>query len=84
MTLDVDAALDIASFDHVASQVVSRHRWYTKRLVVFEADGGLRGFHYLEPASEEQEDQDRFDAVPVPTFSVVAREVVSTVYEAAA
>lgn len=81
--LSADDALDIALFAHVAVQEVSQHRWYQKQLIVFERDGQLFGFHYDEPASEMQEDQDRFESDPVPVFPVVGREVVTTVYERA-
>lgn len=60
---------------------MSKHRWYTKQLIVFKRDGALLGFYYLEPASELQEDQNRFEADPVPVFSVTRREVTTTVYE---
>lgn len=79
-TITLDDAEDIVE-EPLASQVVSKHRWYTKVLVVFERDGGLWGLHYLDPASELQEDQDRFTDVPVPIFPVRAREVTTTVYE---
>lgn len=83
-TLEHDDAEAIALFDHVASQEVARHRWYTRRLIVFRRDEALFGFYYLEPATEEQEGGDAFEADPVPVFPVVAREVTTTVYEAAA
>jgi hypothetical protein len=83
MTISVDEADDIVYSEHVALQNVSEHRWYTKRLVVFERDGELFGFYHLAPATEEQEGQDEFEGDPVPVFPVVAREVITTVYEAA-
>lgn len=84
--IDTDEAEEIAMGHdpYVATQDVSEHRWYTRQLVVFSVDGELMGFHYLKPASELQEDQDRFDADPVPVFPVTAREVTTTVYEEAA
>jgi hypothetical protein len=84
--LDTLDAEDIALYgdEKVAQQVVSKHRWYTKHLIVFQRDGMRMGFYYLEPASELQEDQDRFEADPVPVFPVTAREVTTTVYEEAA
>lgn len=81
-TISVDDAEE-AVYGAVAIQDVSQHRWYTRQLVVFVHDGSLMGLHYLRPASELQEDQDRFDADPVPIFPVVAKEVVTTVYEKA-
>ena len=81
--IPTDEAEDIYYGQHVAVQEVSQHRWYTKRLVVFDHGDGLKGFYYLEPATELQEDQERFDADPVPVFPVVAKEVTTTVYEAA-
>lgn len=82
-SISVDEAEDLTYGGYVAIQEVSQHRWYTKRLVVFEADDTLLGFHFLDPATEEQEGQDLFEGDPVPVFPVVAREVTATVYEAA-
>lgn len=84
MTIDAETAEEIALFDHMAAQDVSKHRWYTKRLIVFERDGALLGFYYLAPASECQEGQDLFESDPVRVFPVVAREITQTVYEPAA
>jgi hypothetical protein len=83
LTLSTDEAEDIY-YEAVAVQTVSEHRWYTKQLVVFEHDGQLRGFYYLDPATEMQEGQDRFESDPVQTFPVTAREVVVTRYEVTA
>ena len=80
MFINAEEAEEIALFDHVARQDVEEHRWYTKQLVVFELDGRLMGFYYLDPATEMQEDQDRFEAEPVPIFPVAGREVTTTVY----
>jgi hypothetical protein len=82
-TLSYDEAEAIALGGGLATQEVSRHRWYTKRLVVFSHGAELFGFFYLDPATEMQEDGDVFEADPVPVFSVVAREVTTTIYEAA-
>lgn len=68
---------------HVTTQDVEEHRWYTTQLVVFERDGATLGFHYLKPASELQEDQDRFESDPVEVFPVVGCLVTRTVYERA-
>lgn len=66
-----------------ARQLVSEHRWYTKELIVFRAPTGdhLLGFYYLKPASELQEDQERFESDPVQVFPVYARNVMTAVYE---
>lgn len=79
-SISTDEAEDIIWGEHVADQFVSEHRWYNKRLFVFEREGDLYGFYYLDPATEEQEGQDRFEADPVPVFPVVAREVTTVVY----
>lgn len=84
-TITHDQAEEIvAGYDGwIATQDVSKHRWYTKQLVVFSDDEHLSGFYYLDPASEEQEDQDRFEASPVPIFPVESYDVVTTVYRPA-
>lgn len=69
--------------EHIVMQEVSKHRWYTKQLVVIDLDGTPMGFYYLDPASELQEDQDRFETDPVQLFPVTAKEVTTTVYEPA-
>ena len=83
--LTEDEATDIVyeyGRTNVAVQNVSEHRWYTKQLVVFEDDyGHTLGFYYLDPASELQEDQDRFESVPVKVFPVSGREVTVTVFD---
>jgi hypothetical protein len=72
------------AYRRVGVQEVSEHRWYTKQLIAFQRnEGELLGFYYLKPASEIQEDQDRFEADPVPTFAVASREIKTTVYEEA-
>lgn len=81
--ISTDEADEIMWAEPLATQDVSEHRWYTKQLVVFDRHGDTMGFHYLKPASELQEDQDCYEADPVPIFPVIAREVTSTVYEAA-
>lgn len=83
MRLTEDEAEDIVFGDNIAIQDVSDHRWYTKQLVVYRNDDGkLRGFYYLDPASELQEDMDRFDEIPVPTFAVEGHNVTTTIYRA--
>lgn len=82
--ITVDDAQEIVWDGALAVQIVSKHRWYTKQLVVFEPLPGVKvGFYYLDPASETQEDQDRFEADPVPIFPVIGRQVTTTVYEKA-
>ena len=81
-TLSIDEAEDIL-YDHLACQEVSQHRWYTKELIVFRRGDQTMGFYHLRPASELQEDQDRFEADPVPVFEVVGREITHVVYEVA-
>jgi hypothetical protein len=78
-TISTDEAEDLVYGDHEGIQDVSTHRWYTKQLVVFTGErGGLYGFYYLKPASEIQEDQDRFESDPVKVFPVEAEEVTVT------
>lgn len=86
MTLDTEDALELAwgdscgDYAFVAKQHISKRCWYTRHLIVFEYAGDRLGFYYDEPATEEQEGQDSFDADPVPTFLVTAREITTTVY----
>ena len=82
--MSTDEAMELVYGGHQAIQDVSKHRWYTKQLVVFDpGEGPMLGFYYLNPATEDQEGQDRFEDEPVRVFEVVAREVVTTVYEPA-
>ena len=82
-TITQDEADDIFYGEHVAQQFVSEHRWYNRLLIVFQSeDGSLRGFYYMQPATEMQEDQDRYESDPVKTFPVEAREITTTVYDA--
>jgi hypothetical protein len=80
-SIKTEDAEDYVYGGHVAIQEVSQHRWYTKRLVVIDTVAGLAGFYYFEPATEDQEGQDLFEADPVPVFPVVAREITTTIYE---
>jgi hypothetical protein len=80
LTLSTDEAEDVFN-DALASQLVSKHRWYTRYLIVFSYQQELRGFYYNEPATEEQEGQEVFDSDPVETFPVVAKQVTTTIYE---
>lgn len=81
-TITLEEAEDYL-YNNVAIQTVAEHRWYTKRLVVFwdEGDGGFWGFYYLDPLSELQDGQDRFESDPVAVFPVTPKETVVTVYE---
>jgi hypothetical protein len=82
--ISVDEAENYVWGPHVAIQDVSEHRWYTKQLVVFEAmDAALWGFYYFDPATELQEDAERFEDDPVPIFPVVAKSATITIYEVA-
>lgn len=83
-TISIDEADDIVWGENLTRQWVSDHRWYTTELVVFSRHGALWGFYYLDPASEMQEDQDRYETDPVSIFPVTAREIVQTVYEPSA
>jgi hypothetical protein len=65
---------------YVATQDVSEHRWYTKQMIVYEKDGQLLGFYYLNPSSELQEDQERFESDPVRVFPVEGKPVTTTMY----
>lgn len=71
--------------DAISFKRADKHRWYTVCEVVFQADDGL--FYmvdYLEPASENQEGQDRWwndpmsatqvEKVPVQTYKWVPVE----------
>lgn len=82
-TISIEEADEIVDGFPIARQDFSRHRWYTKQLVVFRRDGQLMGFWYLKPASELQEDQYRYVDDPVPVFPVVGEEVTTTVYRSA-
>lgn len=77
-SISVEEADDIIDGRPVAIQHVSKHRWYTRQLVVFERDGEMLGFHYLEPATEEQEGQDVYEGDPVPVFPVISKQITTT------
>lgn len=87
MTPDEADSIRWGECARVATQEVSQHRWYTKRLVVFlSPECELRAFYHLDPATEDQEGQDEYEldaAGNVPTFPVVGKEVVTTIYEPA-
>lgn len=81
-TITIDEADDIVICEtYLAKQFVSDHRWYTTYLIAFELDDGdLMGFYYMDPASELQEDQDRYENDPVPIFPVAGDKVITIVY----
>lgn len=81
LSIDEEMARDLAYGGALAMQEVSQHRWHTTMLVVFEHEDQLMGFYFYEPATEMQEGGDEFEAIPVPIFPVIAREVVTTIYE---
>lgn len=53
--------LESADVEHVATVPLDEHRWYTRKLDVYrrKADGALAGVTWEDPATEEQEGQDR-------------------------
>jgi hypothetical protein len=48
---------------------------------VYEDGDNLRGFYYLDPATEMQEGQDTYETDPVQTFPVRCSEKTIIVYE---
>jgi hypothetical protein len=46
---------------NLGSEVVSEHRWYTRKTAVFEHEGAFWQVEYMDPASELQEGQDLWD-----------------------
>lgn len=83
-TISKDKAEDLY-YGAVATQEMSQHRWYTKLLVVYQdgETGELMGFYYLNPASELQEDQERFESDPVEVFPVNEEQVIRSIYRRA-
>ncbi len=79
-TISVERADEIYYDEALAIQAVENHRWYTTLLVVFDSTEGLYGFYYLDPASELQEDQDRYEDDPVPIFPVKVETITTKVY----
>jgi hypothetical protein len=80
-TMDREEAEDIFYDKEIllAVQNLRKHRWYTRQLVVFRHGSDLNAFYYLDPASENQEDQERFESNPVEIFAV--KTVPSVSYE---
>lgn len=83
-TITIEDAQDIMwgeLSNYIEIQDISDHRWYTRQLVVFtDPDLKLKGFYYLRPKTEDQEDQDRFEDDPVPLYDVQAEEVIVIEY----
>lgn len=81
-TLTKDQAESIRYEGHaLAQQLVSEHRWYDRFMIVYaEPSGELRGYYWDRPSTEDQEGQDEYEAIPIPTFPVDSREVTTTVY----
>lgn len=48
-------------WENLASEVVSEHRWYTRKTAVFEHDGAFWQVEFMDPASELQEGQETWD-----------------------
>jgi hypothetical protein len=80
MQISIEEAEDIIWDENVILQEISKHRWYTKHLVVFEKDGQKLGFYYLSPATEMQEGQGHFESDPVEIFPVIGEEHTYTKY----
>lgn len=54
-----------------------QHRWFTVRELIFKAkDGNYWLVHYMDPASEMQEGQDRWMYDPMPAVKVEKRQVI--------
>ena len=64
----------------LAKEEGNKHRWYTNRHIIFEKNGKFYEFIYMQPASELQEDQDIFEASPVPCYRVEAKQIIKTIY----
>lgn len=80
-TITTDEADEIVWNEAIANQIVSEHRWYTKKLIVYKDGESLRGFYYLDPSTEDQEGQERYDTDPVEVFPVTGHEKTIIVYE---
>lgn len=68
----------------VLSEPMDKHRWYTVVRVVFKHEDQLWEIFYNDPATEMQEDMDRFDIDPVRATLVEAFEKTVTDYRAVA
>jgi hypothetical protein len=68
-------------YDAVSNEELDKHRWYTVRELVFKADDGFfYEVSYMDPATEMQEGQDRWDEDhrgKVEAIRVEAKEVTA-------
>lgn len=62
-------------WEKLASEVVSEHRWYTRRTAVFEHEGAFWQVEFMDPASELQEGQEIWDSTVVTAVQVEKRPV---------
>lgn len=58
---DLEEEYDLP-YEAVSNEEFDKHRWYTVRTLVFKADDGHHyEVGYMDPATEMQEGQDRWD-----------------------
>lgn len=58
---DLEEEYDLP-YESVSNEEFDKHRWYTVRTLVFKADDGYHyEVGYMDPATEMQEGQDRWD-----------------------
>lgn len=62
-------------WSNLGSEVVSEHRWYTRRTAVFEYEGAFWQVEYMDPATELQGGQDTWDSDIVKATQVEKRPV---------
>ncbi len=79
---DLEEEYDLP-YGAVSNVEFDKHRWYTVRELVFKADDGyFYEVGYMDPATEMQEGQDRWDydykTGLVPAIRVEEVEVVTT------
>ena len=78
---DLEEKYDLP-YEAVSDEEVDKHRWYTTRDLVFKAeDGNFYAVIYMDPATEMQEDQDRWDTNShgvVTGIQVEEKEVTTT------
>lgn len=67
---ELAAGFDCDGLEYVGRTFISKHRWYSRKLIAFKDGEDAYGFYYDEPATEDQEGQDVFEADPVPVFPV--------------
>lgn len=86
MKIDAETAWEIVcgcqGWKQLAEEPLDKHRWYMVYRYIFEHEGKLYGVFVNMPATEIQEDMDRFDEDPVEFFEVKAVEKTVVVYEA--